>query len=212
MRCPGISAESFDGPPRSIDPCQGWRGSVGRPLASQPIGRAWRCPNCSAVTSSWHDLHRHRMLLSSSLPPNASGLIWSGTVEALTIPRSEQRRHSGSARSRRARCAWPARPRRRSAIATTPEQSIKRRADAPRFVCPSFPCLDVAANVNRDHRLRASSHVGCGRATMEAPGRDSEACTCAVVLSAWRIATPSSSGARLREYWMLMGLGNQPGV
>ena len=36
------------------------------------------------------------MLSSSSVPPKARGVIWSGTVDAVMMPRSLQSRQSGS--------------------------------------------------------------------------------------------------------------------
>lgn len=80
---------------------------------STPIVCRLRYPNCSAVRASWQGWHRQRMLLSSSLPPCARGTMWSGTVEAVTLPLALQSRHSGSACSLRLRCSTAARPLRR---------------------------------------------------------------------------------------------------
>lgn len=93
----------------------GWPGAVGRPWRSMPlplIGAAR--PNCSAVTAMWCASHRLRVLLSTSWPPLASGVMWSTCVANWLRPSARQCSHSPSVRSsRRARALWPARPRTR---------------------------------------------------------------------------------------------------
>ena len=53
------------------------------------------------------------MLLSSSAPPCASGMMWSGTVLGVSLPSALQSLHSGSLANRRSRSATPLRPRMR---------------------------------------------------------------------------------------------------
>ena len=100
-------------PPGGCRRFHGWPGSLGLPCRSVPCTTRW--PNCSAVLILWHAAQRQRMLLSSSAPPHASGMMWSGTVDGVSTEGclARQSRHSGSSAKRRRRCSTPRRPRRR---------------------------------------------------------------------------------------------------
>lgn len=109
--------------------CFGCRsqGSTGQP--SSPIVGLNLNPNCSAVRTRWQSAQRQRILSSVSVPPFSSGTMWSGTVAALIRPLALQSRQSGSAVSRRLRCATPRRPRSRSVLGHRSLRATKHPLD-----------------------------------------------------------------------------------